>query len=386
METALFHLQPHERVVVEDGCFTMTTEGEHRILTGADQLLDFMHRNPHISVLGIDDAQFISPPQECLKLRCVLDILANQGKHIIIAGVDQDFEQKPFTAISQLLAIAEKIHKIRGICGICRGEATKSILKKRLGKRATQLLDGKLDTTDFEARCKQHAKEEWSDSDPPPGRLTVITGPMFSRKSLELILLRDSLGVAQHAVAAFAPPPSQGKIESRGMEGSSISISAFIAENADDVRARLRTMKPPPSTVLIDEAHLFSDSQDDVEELIDLANELNLQGINVVVAGLDMDFLGEPFENVAQLMAIADDVIKLTAICHVQGCTRPATRTARIDEKGERKLERIHIPREAYKPLCRLHHAQYIEQRFNIKITALPAPGEEIPLSLDLFR
>ena len=154
------------------------------------------------------------------------------------------------------------------------------------------------------------------------GRIEVITGPMFSGKSEELIRRLKRAQIARLRVASFKP-----EIDLRYQRDAIASHSAHTIEAAavGDV-ARLRAaLFPTPETidvVGIDEAQFFDDT------LVGLAMELVHAGKRVVVAGLDTTFAGEPFAPLPALMAIADEVVKLSAVCTV--CGAPAIHTQRL--------------------------------------------------------
>jgi thymidine kinase len=155
-----------------------------------------------------------------------------------------------------------------------------------------------------------------------PGRMEVITGPMFSGKSEELIRRLKRAQIARLRVACFKPD-----IDLRYQPDAIASHSAqtIDARAVHDV-ARLREALFPAldtiDVVGIDEAQFFDDS------LVPLAMELVHGGKRVVLAGLDTTFAGEPFAPLPALMAIADEVTKLSAVCML--CGAPAIHTQRL--------------------------------------------------------
>ena len=155
-----------------------------------------------------------------------------------------------------------------------------------------------------------------------PGRMEVITGPMFSGKSEELIRRLKRAQIARLRVASFKP-----EIDLRYQRDAIASHSAHTMEAVavGDV-ARLRAALFPAlgaiDVVGIDEAQFFDES------LVGLAMELVHAGKRVVLAGLDTTFAGEPFAPLPALMAIADEVVKLSAVCMV--CGAPAIHTQRL--------------------------------------------------------
>src|SRR5947207_11346544 len=95
-------------------------------------------------VVGIDEGQFFDPD-----LPAVCNTLANQGKRVIVAGLDQDYLGKPFEPIPQLLAIAEYITKTLAICMVCGAPANRT---QRLVASSERVLVGAQGT--YEARCR----------------------------------------------------------------------------------------------------------------------------------------------------------------------------------------------------------------------------------------
>jgi thymidine kinase len=170
------------------------------------------------------------------------------------------------------------------------------------------------------------------------GSIEVICGSMFSGKTEELIRRLKRAKIAKLKVEIFKP-----EIDTRyhiedvvSHQGNAISstpvpLSGNILLMADDM-----------DVVGIDEAQFFDDG------LIDVCNTLANSGIRVVVAGLDMDYTGKPFGIMPQLMAVAEFVTKVHAIC--VDCGHIANHSYRIHE--EDKLVMLGET-DAYKPLCR---------------------------------
>ena len=155
-----------------------------------------------------------------------------------------------------------------------------------------------------------------------PGRMEVITGPMFSGKSEELIRRLKRAQIARLRVASFKPD-----IDLRYQPDAIASHSAqrIEAVAVRDVKRLHETLFPALDTidvVGVDEAQFFD------EALVGLAMELVHAGKRVVLAGLDTTFAGEPFVPMPSLMAIADEVTKLSAVCML--CGAPAIHTQRL--------------------------------------------------------
>lgn len=179
------------------------------------------------------------------------------------------------------------------------------------------------------------------------GHIEVICGSMFSGKSEELIRRIRRAHYARQKVMVFKPgldTRSDTLVKShdgRDMEAIALASSEdLLAHSSNDV-----------DTIAIDEAQFFD------EKLPDICSHLTERGLRVIVAGLDMDFRGEPFGPIPHLMAQAELVQKLHAICMV--CGEEASRTQRIvNGKPAAYDEPIILigAEESYEARCRQHH------------------------------
>jgi thymidine kinase len=162
---------------------------------------------------------------------------------------------------------------------------------------------------------------------PSHGWIEVITGSMFSGKSEELIRRLRRAQIARQAVQIFKP-----RLDNRYGEAHIISHSAMRIESADvrSSSALLDSVRPATEVVGIDEGQFFD------LELPAVCNTLADRGKRVIVAGLDQDYLGKPFEPMPQLLAIAEYITKTLAICMV--CGGPANHTQRLVLSSERVL------------------------------------------------
>lgn len=151
------------------------------------------------------------------------------------------------------------------------------------------------------------------------GRIEVICGSMFSGKSEELIRRVRRSEIAKQQVQVFKP-----SLDKRyGIDTvNSHDGSAWEAVAIDHPNVVLDHLSPGTTVVGIDEAQFFDDS------LIEICRELASRGIRVILAGLDLDFRGEPFGPIPGLMAMAEQVDKLHAICVV--CGNEASRSQRL--------------------------------------------------------
>jgi thymidine kinase len=186
---------------------------------------------------------------------------------------------------------------------------------------------------------------------PATGSLEVITGPMFSGKTDELIRRLRRARIAHQKVQVFFPA-----LDTRysGYEYGKLTSHAGAEFDASPVRAAeeiLHAVEDGTSIVAIDEAQFFDD------DILPAVARMVGSGLRVIVAGLDTDFRGEPFGPMPFLMAEAERLDKLQAICMV--CGEPASRTQRLIN-GKPAL--IHDPvvvvgaSELYEARCRAHH------------------------------
>jgi len=164
--------------------------------------------------------------------------------------------------------------------------------------------------------------ETGKNQDVQPGRMEVITGPMFSGKSEELIRRLKRAQIARLRIASFKPEIDLRYQSDAISSHSAQTIQAVAVRDLDRLRALLFPALDTVDVVGIDEAQFFD------ELLVGLAMELVEAGKRVVLAGLDTTFAGEPFAPLPTLMAIADEVVKLSAVCIV--CGAPAIHTQRL--------------------------------------------------------
>lgn len=179
------------------------------------------------------------------------------------------------------------------------------------------------------------------------GRIEVICGSMFSGKTEELIRRLKRANFARQRVEIYKPA-----IDSRYSEEEVVSHdSNAISSTPVDSSASILLFTSEVDVVGIDEAQFFD------EGLVDVCNELANRGVRVIIAGLDMDFKGVPFEPMPALCAIADEVTKVHAICVKCGqLAYLSHRTIKNDKRvllGE-KME--------YEPLCRNCYQRAIKE------------------------
>lgn len=156
---------------------------------------------------------------------------------------------------------------------------------------------------------------------PPPlsGSLTVVTGSMFSGKTEELIRRVRRARYARRRVQVFKPA-----LDTRTDEITIRSHNGALYEAAavSDSRTLLAAVLPDTEVVAVEEVQFFDNG------IVAVCQELADRGVQVVAAGLDMDFRGCPFGPVPALLAVADETMKLRAIC--ARCGAEASRTQRL--------------------------------------------------------
>lgn len=144
------------------------------------------------------------------------------------------------------------------------------------------------------------------------GWIEVVCGSMFSGKTEELIRRLKRAKIANKNIKAFKPAIDNRYHESNIMSHDENSVQSLPISHSSEI---LNQIDDATEVVAVDEAQFFD------TQLPDVCNEIALKGIRVIVAGLDMDYLGNPFGPMPQLLAIAEYVTKLHAICVVCGGT-----------------------------------------------------------------
>ena len=161
-------------------------------------------------------------------------------------------------------------------------------------------------------------------SKPQHGWIEVVTGSMFSGKSEELIRRLRRAQIARQRVQIFKPLIDDRFSENHIVSHSDMRIESENVANSDQLLARV---SPDTEVVGIDEGQFFDN------ELVNVVNTLAQRGIRVIVAGLDQDYTGKPFEPMPQLLAIAEYITKTHAIC--MRCGQPANYSQRTFESEE---------------------------------------------------
>ena len=193
------------------------------------------------------------------------------------------------------------------------------------------------------------------------GHLEVIVGPMFSGKSEELVRRVKRALLAKQKVQVFKPVIDRRYHAVRVASHDGRTLEALPVE---DVEAMEKLLEDDTQVVAVDEAQFLD------EQLVPFALDLADAGKRVILAGLDLDFRGEPFGPVPELLAHAEVVEKLTAIC---GCGRAATRTQRLLGGHPAHFDDPVVlvgAAESYEPRCRSCHDVPREARATPLFTA----------------
>jgi len=170
----------------------------------------------------------------------------------------------------------------------------------------------------------KNLEEAFMPANPSAGSLEVICGSMFSGKTEELIRRLRRAEIARQKVTIFKPA-----IDARFSNDHIVSHNEQKLRSVPVHSAREILQNSDEAQVIgIDEGQFFD------ADLVNVCNELAEHGKRVIVAGLDMDYRGKPFEPMPQLMAIAEQVTKTQAVC--MQCGEPASYTQRLTDAKER--------------------------------------------------
>jgi thymidine kinase len=173
------------------------------------------------------------------------------------------------------------------------------------------------------------------------GWIEVVCGCMFSGKTEELIRRLRRAQIAKQEVAIFKPKIDDRYSSEYIVSHSDQSLNARVVENASEILA----LSADAQVIGIDEGQFFN------IDIIDVCNRLADSGKRVIVAGLDQDYTGKPFEPMPQLLAIAEYITKTLAICVV--CGNPADRTQRKNKQPDRVIVGA---KDLYEARCRNCH------------------------------
>lgn len=180
------------------------------------------------------------------------------------------------------------------------------------------------------------------------GSIEVVCGSMFSGKTDELIRRMRRAVIARQKVQVFKPTIDNRYAVEKVTSHAGNDFAATPVKSSDEI---IDLIDPETTVIGVDEAQFFDDG------IIKVVGLLANRNLRVLVAGLDQDFRGEPFGPMPTLMALAEKVDKLQAICMV--CGEPASRTQRlVDGIPAKYNEPIVIvgASEMYEARCRKHH------------------------------
>ena len=173
------------------------------------------------------------------------------------------------------------------------------------------------------------------------GWIEVVCGPMFSGKSEELIRRLRRAEIAKLKVAIFKPAIDDRYASGHIVSHSEQRLPSIPVSSSAEILARAKDA----DVVGVDEAQFFDN------DLVDVCQQLADDGKRVIVAGLDQDYRGKPFEPIPQLLATAEYITKTLAIC-IQ-CGNPASRTQRLSKDSERVVVGA---ADIYEARCRFCH------------------------------
>ncbi|MGA3243563.1 MAG: thymidine kinase [Bacteroidota bacterium] len=170
------------------------------------------------------------------------------------------------------------------------------------------------------------------------GWIEVVCGCMFSGKTEELIRRLRRAEIAKQKVAIFKPRIDNRYSAQHIVSHSEQSLTSVVVDDASEILEQSKDAQ----VVGIDEGQFFK------ANLVEVCETLANQGKRVIVAGLDQDYRGKPFEPVPQLLAVAEYITKTLAICVV--CGNPADRTQRKTHQADRVLVGA---KDIYEARCR---------------------------------
>ena len=171
------------------------------------------------------------------------------------------------------------------------------------------------------------------------GWIEVICGSMFSGKTEELIRRLNRAKIANQRVQIFKPTKDQRYSDNSVVSHNENAIDSIPIANSQDIYDHMEDV----NVIGIDEAQFFD------MELVAVCENLAVRGIRVVAAGLDMDFRGKPFGPIPDLLAVAEYITKVHAIC--PHCGSLATHSYRLSEEKETV---VIGEKDKYEPRCRI--------------------------------
>jgi len=278
---------------------------------------------PGTEVVTIDDAQLFD---EDIGRICAA-LADDRQIDVVVGGWELDYRAQPVAAMAALLCSADELVKLDdATCAEpqCRNLASRT--QRYQVRGASPAGPGWL----YLPVCRRHHESEgrplelqtaWLDA-PAGGLVEVICGCMFSGKTLELIRRLDQEIYSGAEVQVFKPGLDDRYAEDEVATHRQYRLAAQRVQDVAELEASIR---PATEVVGIDEAQFFDGG------LAALVDTLARAGRRVILAGLNLDFRGDPFGPMPVLLAQADRVQKLHASCQYPGCrSRAATRTQRL--------------------------------------------------------
>ena len=191
------------------------------------------------------------------------------------------------------------------------------------------------------------------------GSIEVICGSMFSGKTEELLRRLKRAQIAKQRVQVFKPGiDTRYSADHVQSHDSARTLSRPVTRASEVLQYALDTTR----VVGIDEAQFFDD------DLVDVAQKLANRGIRVIIAGLDMDFRGQPFGPMPKLLSVAEFVTKLHAVCMT--CGETASRSQRLQSATSSTSQVLVGAKEYYEARCRFCHepdaAEQIDQPLSL--------------------
>lgn len=188
----------------------------------------------------------------------------------------------------------------------------------------------------------------WGEND--QGRIEVVVGSMFSGKTEELLRRVKRAQIARQKVQLFKPKIDNRYSEDHIQSHNANKMQSIVTSSSKEILARV---EENTRVVAIDEAQFFD------EGIVEAAQTLAYRGKRVILAGLDLDYRGKPFGPIPDLLAIAESVTKLTAVCVI--CGNPATRSQLVQSKADQAPLNTDNPivvggQDSYEARCRFCH------------------------------
>lgn len=364
LEETISRLHQHRRSDGRDGDLGYPKENTQVVSTGAEL---YALVRPDTQVVFVDDLEHFDED-----IVPALVTLSSRGRALRVYATGREIGTagNPLRHVANLLCMADTVEKLQAVCAQC---VRYSVRFAQPGTRTVRLVNGCVagpeahvrpgDSVQFEAWCRYHylqARSERKQLDllsRVAPRLKVVTGPMWSGKTRTLIY---ELKRCEHAglnVEAFKHLFDNRRFPKHKKELWSHSHVGYPAR-AVGTSAEIEGLIGDGAEVIgIDEGQFFD------QALVHLVERLANSGKLVIVAGLDMNFRGEPFGPMAELIALADELDKRRALCLLDATADPtATRTQKLvngrpaswnDDEIIAVDKNEHVK---YEPRCRCHH------------------------------